>query len=240
MNCNLEEFTEEQERCIKRAMNSYPQTEVLVRQKCCGLEVTRRGIHTLKDLNWLNDDIINFYMQLICKRSIANTDSGSGSSQIKCYAFTTFFYPKLLKDGYNSLLRWTKNVDLFAHNLVLIPIHLGLHWTLVVIDFDCNEIRYYDSMNGNNNECLNALRNFLKDEYAHKNKKSGLQLDLDAWSCVHVKDVPQQMNGSDCGMFACKYAEFISRGKTFSLNQSNMTYYRRRMVLEIVSKKLMQ
>ena len=28
------------------------------------------------------------------------------------------------------------------------------------------------------------------------------------------------MNGSDCGMFACKYAEFASRGKNvFNFNQ---------------------
>ena len=230
MNCDLEDFSDEQERCIKSAMNPHPQTEVLA--SGFGLEITRRDIQTLKGLNWLNDEIINFYMNLICERSTANT------GMIKCYAFSTFFYPKLLKDGYNSLRRWTKKVDLFAHNLVLIPIHLGLHWTLAVIDFDCNEIRYYDSMNGNNSECLKALRNYLKDEYA--DKKSGLQLDLGAWNCVHIKDVPQQMNGSDCGMFACKYAEFLSRGKAISFNQSHMAYYRRRMVLEIVSKKLMQ
>ena len=27
-----------------------------------------------------------------------------------------------------------------------------------VIDFNCREIRYYDSMNGNNGECLKALK----------------------------------------------------------------------------------
>lgn len=34
------------------------------------------------------------------------------------------------------------------------------------------------------------------------------------------------MNGSDCGMFACKYAEFASRGKTvFNFNQVNNPKY---------------
>lgn len=61
-------------------------------------------------------------------------------------------------------------------------------------------------------------RIYLKEE--HADKKSTAQLDLSTWNCIHVKDVPQQMNGSDCGMFTCKYAEYASRGKTvFSFNQ---------------------
>jgi sentrin-specific protease 1 len=82
---------------------------------------------------------------------------------------------------------------------------------------DCKEIRYYDSMNGHNVECLRSLRNYLRDE--HQDKKSS-QIDLSQWNFIHVSDVPQQMNGSDCGMFTCKYAEFISRGKNaFAFNQ---------------------
>jgi sentrin-specific protease 1 len=78
----------------------------------------------------------------------------------------------------------------------------------------------------------------LKDE--HADKKGGAQFDLSNWNCIHVKDVPQQMNGSDCGMFACKFAEYLSRGKlTFSFNQTHMPYFRRRMILEILNKKLM-
>ena len=41
----------------------------------------------------------------------------------------------------------------------------------------------------------------LKDE--HQDKK-GSQYDTTDFQTVIVKDIPQQMNGSDCGMFACK------------------------------------
>lgn len=144
------EFTDEQEAQIRNALVSTPYEEVLING--FGAGITRKDIQTLKGLNWLNDEIINFYMNLLCERSQQNTDVP------KCYAFTTFFYPKLIKDGYNSLRRWTRKVDIFSYDLILIPIHLGLHWTLSVIDFSCQEIRYYDSMNGNNNECLRSLR----------------------------------------------------------------------------------
>ena len=82
-----------------------------------------------------------------------------------------------------------------------------------------------------------TLCNYIKSEYTDKNPK---QFELGAMERLHVKDVPQQMNASDCGVFACKYADFLSRGKAFSFSQSHMAYYRRRMVLEIVSQKLMQ
>lgn len=226
------ELDDEQELLIRNAFNSHPQDEVLI--NAFGISITRKDVQTLRGLNWLNDEVINFYMNLITERSLQNP---TYNSDLKCYTFSTFFYSKLLKDGYASLKRWTRKVDIFSHNLILIPVHLGLHWTLAVIDFNCKEIRYYDSMNGNNNDCLRALKNYLKDE--HQDKKSTYPLDLTNWNCIHVKNVPQQMNGSDCGMFACKYAEYISRGKTvFNFNQSHMPYFRKRMVWEIVNKTL--
>ena len=48
----------------------------------------------------------------------------------------------------------------------------------------------------------------------HEDKKNGEKLDLKEWNCLYVKNLPQQTNGNDCGVFACKYAEWISRGKT--------------------------
>ena len=47
------------------------------------------------------------------------------------------------------------------------------------------------------------------------------------------------MNGSDCGMFTCKFAEYISRRARFTFNQKDMPYFRRRMVYEIVKNSLM-
>ena len=40
----------------------------------------------------------------------------------------------LLISGFSLLKRWTKKVDLFAHDLILIPVHLGMHWCLAVVN----------------------------------------------------------------------------------------------------------
>lgn len=47
------------------------------------------------------------------------------------------------------------------------------------------------------------------------------------------------MNGSDCGMFTCKFAEYLSRRAKFTFGQSDMPYFRRRMVYEISKNDLL-
>ena len=43
-----------------------------------------------------------------------------------------------------------------------------MHWCLAVIDLANKEIRYYDSMGGNNQKCLNALKTYLVEEHMGK------------------------------------------------------------------------
>ena len=47
---------------------------------------------------------------------------GANGQYQKVYAFNTFFYPKLTDTGYSSVSRWTKKVDIFAHDLIIIPV----------------------------------------------------------------------------------------------------------------------
>lgn len=46
--------------------------------------------------------------------------------------FNTFFYPKLRKSGYCAVRRWTKKMDIFSKDILLVPVHLGVHWCLSV------------------------------------------------------------------------------------------------------------
>lgn len=224
----LPELSPEMEAVVEKALRPTPADEVLARG--FRLLVTRKDMETLAGLNWLNDEVINFYMNLLMERG--RTEPGLPS----VYAFNTFFYPKLLASGHGALKRWTRKVDIFAHDLVLVPVHLGMHWCLAVIDFRHSKIQYYDSMGGSNAECLETLREYLQEESLDKR---GRKMDLSGWVLEPVKDIPQQMNGSDCGMFALKYAEYITRDAKIAFDQMHMPYFRRRMVYEILTKKLL-
>ncbi|XP_015782962.1 sentrin-specific protease 2 [Tetranychus urticae] len=197
-----------------------------------GVEVRVKDLETLKGTCWLNDEIINFYFQLIQKRSTNNRDNGS----LKVYCFNTFFYKRLTEGGHKALRRWTKKVDLFSYDLILIPVHLEVHWTLAAISMRDSTIKYYDSMAGNNRECLQFLLKYLEDEL--KDKKQQV-LDASKWTCTIVKGIPQQENGSDCGVFTCKYAERLSLDKPFDFSQKNIPYIRQKMIYEISQKELL-
>lgn len=125
------ELTDEHHNLLQKAFRGDP-NEVLARK--FNLNITRRDLKTLGGLNWLNDEVINFYMNLIIER-------GKDSKWPNTYAFNTFFYSKLVKDGPQSLRRWTKKVDLFSYDLICVPVHLGVHWCMAIIDFRDESIR---------------------------------------------------------------------------------------------------
>uniref|UniRef100_A0A8C6Y0X1 SUMO specific peptidase 1 n=1 Tax=Naja naja TaxID=35670 RepID=A0A8C6Y0X1_NAJNA len=141
-------ITEEMEKEIKNVLRSGNQDEVL--SEAFRLTITRKDIQTLKHLNWLNDEIINFYMNMLMERS-----KQKGFPTV--HAFNTFFFTKLKTAGYPAVKRWTKKVDIFSVDILLVPIHLGVHWCLAVTDFRKKNITYYDSMGGSNSEACKIL-----------------------------------------------------------------------------------
>lgn len=194
-----------------------------------GLMVKRRDLKTLTGLNWLNDEVINFYMNLLIER-------GKEENYPNVYAMNTFFYPKLLSGGHASLKRWTRKIDIFAQDIVVVPIHLGIHWCMATINFQSKSVNYYDSMGSENHKCLSALRQYLEDEHLDKKKS---RIDLNDWVFECAKNIPQQMNGSDCGVFSCMFAEFASTNRGFSFTQKDMPYFRNKMMYEIITMKLL-
>lgn len=214
---------------IKNALVPNPPNECLV--ESFGLRITRKDIHTLYGLNWLNDEVINFYMNLLIARG-----NGSNDKYPRVHAMNTFFYPKLINGGHASLKRWTRKIDVFAQDILVVPIHLGIHWCMSIVDFRDKSIRYFDSMGGSNPKCLAALRQYLEDESMDKKKKP---FDTNDWKLISMKNIPQQMNGSDCGVFSCMFAEFLSADKKVTFTQQDMPYFRNKMVYEILKAKLL-
>ncbi|XP_049738901.1 sentrin-specific protease 1 isoform X1 [Elephas maximus indicus] len=223
------EITEEMEKEIKNVFRNGNQDEVL--SEAFRLTITRKDIQTLNHLNWLNDEIINFYMNMLMERS---KEKGLPS----VHAFNTFFFTKLKTAGYQAVKRWTKKVDVFSVDILLVPIHLGVHWCLAVVDFRKKNITYYDSMGGINNEACKILLQYLKQESFDKKREV---FDTNGWQLFSKKsqEIPQQMNGSDCGMFACKYADCITKDRPINFTQQHMPYFRKRMVWEILHRKLL-
>ncbi|EPQ02846.1 Sentrin-specific protease 2 [Myotis brandtii] len=175
--------------------------------------------------------VINFYMNLLVER---NKKQGYPV----LHAFSTFFYPKLKSGGYQAVKRWTKGVNLFEQELILVPIHRKVHWSLVVIDLRKRCLKYLDSMGQKGNRICEILLQYLQDE---SKTKRNVDLNLLEWTHYSMKphEIPQQLNGSDCGMFTCKYADYMSRDKPITFTQHQMPLFRKKMVWEILHQQLL-
>ena len=80
------------------------------------------------------------------------------------------------------------------------------------------------------------FRNYIVDEM--KDKKNQ-EMSIDEWQHIHHQEIPTQENQSDCGVFACQFAEYGSRRAPHDFTQQQMPYFRKRMVWEIYCKRLM-
>ncbi|XP_034944425.1 sentrin-specific protease 1-like [Chelonus insularis] len=183
-----------------------------------------RDLKTLYPPTWLNDQIINVYFEMIAER---------GAPSI--YACNTFFFQQLVRGGYTSVKSWTKKVRIFSMRMMMVPIHLGAHWCLAVVNFEDQSIIYYDSQYGKNDPCLQALLDYLCEEHLAVEKKP---LDRTLWTLHHAKGIPRQFNGYDCGVFVCAYAEHISRGEPLNFSAKDMYNIRGQILDEIISNVL--
>mgnify|MGYP002878063133 CR=1 FL=1 len=198
------------------------------------VKIKKWDLHSTIGLNWLNDEVINFYRELLLERENASPQN--------IYIHNTFFMTKLLQGGYdhNNVKKWLKrkNVDLFSLRLLLIPMNLnGGHWTLATIDVPNGTITYYDSMGGSEDEALENLKRYVADEHlAHKKKPLPEEYKI---RIVNTgRNVPQQNNCSDCGVFMCQFMNYLATNDAFNFGQRDMPHLRLKMVLEILNKRL--
>eukprot|EP00069_Balaena_mysticetus_P003229 bmy_16569T0 len=157
------------EKEISNALGHGPQDEIL--SSAFKLRITRGDIQTLKNYHWLNDEVINFYMNLLVER---NKKQGYPA----LYAFSTFFYPKLKSGGYQAVKRWTKGVNLFEQELILVPIHRK------VIDLRKKCLKYLDSMGQKGHRICEILLQYLQDE---SKTKRNIDLNVLEWTHYSMK-----------------------------------------------------
>jgi len=203
------------------------------------LEVKGKNARTLAPRAWLDDEIINFYMEMI------NDRAKKTESSLKVWACNTFFFTTYTTQGYNKVRRWTKRqkIDVFSLDYMIIPVHLQVHWTCCVIDMQTREITFYDSMRPGRNsnhgdDYCRSMLEYLKEE--HKDKKGSVLPNIEDFKISTSNDNPQQNNGSDCGVFTCCMAENVSKtGKLpFNFSCKEMEDIRKKMIVEIKNQRI--
>ena len=207
-------------------------------------------LRTLAQGKWLNDEVINCYLELV---------ADSCGAVARCLAMTTFFYTALTEHGYDykRVQKWTRGPDgtstLSSYEYVLIPVHRVCHWTLAVADVRKRSITYYDSLGRNEGgkQVCEHLSHWLLDEEDEgrgggersegegEGEEEKEKKEENPWKIVFPRGIPLQKNGSDCGVFVCKYAECVAFGVPFNFTQKDMPRIRDAMTYELVAKALL-
>eukprot|EP00200_Dunaliella_tertiolecta_P009027 CAMPEP_0202371118 /NCGR_PEP_ID=MMETSP1127-20130417/2592_1 /ASSEMBLY_ACC=CAM_ASM_000462 /TAXON_ID=3047 /ORGANISM="Dunaliella tertiolecta, Strain CCMP1320" /LENGTH=710 /DNA_ID=CAMNT_0048967269 /DNA_START=106 /DNA_END=2238 /DNA_ORIENTATION=- len=227
--------------------------EQLAYHEQSSIPLTRKKLRCLRDGDWLNDEVINVAMALLQERDTAARQRGS--SFPKCHFFNSFFLNKLFKDEhaykYANVRRWTlpKRLEKYGQasscllecDRLVVPVHCGqTHWACALIDLQQRQLHYFDSLRGSHNGVLDHLAQWIVDEAKDKLGEQGLQQWGDAlsWPKLEPQDVPVQNNGSDCGVFAIKFAECAGTGRAFDFSCHHMPRIRRALAHRVLQLRI--
>lgn len=191
--------------------------------------ITRQDLATLADGVWLNDEVINRHIELLCSCSQQSAQRG------EILALNSFFMPKLLGSGAAAVHRWVQRVDLFAAYLLLIPVHhAGCHWCLLAVWPRQLRICFFDPLAMTNGmQYMKATRRFLVAEaIARQRPIARGSFEMEA------RLAAVQQNGHDCGVLVCEMARALIRDHMpASVPSEYAAYLRRRILVELMTQE---
>lgn len=175
------------------------------------VRLTVTDLDTLDLRQYVNDNIINFYLRFLTYRRDFSD---------RVHVFSSFFYSTLVGPmtlNYDRVQSWTKKIDLFAKECLLVPIIQNMHWRLAVIAFPglvfCSDpqsprrpyIIVFDSYSEGYDPAVGwAMLQYLKLEWESRHGPlDTADLNLPELPVTH----PMQDNESDCGLFVLEFAE---------------------------------
>ncbi|XP_047161008.1 probable ubiquitin-like-specific protease 2A isoform X6 [Vigna umbellata] len=193
------------------------------------VSISKRDVELLQPQTFINDTIIDFYIKYL--KNKLPTDE-----QDRFHFFNSFFFRKLADldkdpasacDGraaFQRVRKWTRKVNLFEKDYILIPINYSLHWSLIAIchpgevtcyqDEEMNEsskipcILHMDSLQGTHKGLKNIFQSYLCEEWKERH---GNVVDDVSSKFLHMRfislELPQQDNLYDCGLFLLHYVE---------------------------------
>jgi len=103
----LSPLSQEEEDLIDK-MFDLPSNKIVGSHKGHCIEVRVKDLNTLEHGQWLNDEVMNFYMALLQDRNIKRCNENADN--IRVLLMNTFFFTKLSSNSYNykAVKRWTK------------------------------------------------------------------------------------------------------------------------------------
>ena len=194
-------------------------------------------VDCLRPNTWLNDGVVNWYMQLLYR--------SSQNLQSKMYPLSSYTYELMRSEhqknelnNYKKFLRYAKGIVFSECNYVIFPIHKPGHWCLVVAYPRKLKLAYYDPMGLQDNYskmCLEILEGYLRARGQAIEAETRLNAD---WTRLFVgpntfpECIPKQGDDHSCGLFACALADVLCAGGpgpsgNWGFSQADMGMFRK-------------
>lgn len=142
------------------------------------------------------------------------------------YVYDTYFFDKLYRCELQEYVTWGKRINLNNKTKLFFPILTkNRHWVLIYVDLKLFTIGYYDSLIHRYkralleqivNEYISKIYYYIYCKYIEFRQK---------WK-IFFRNCPQQKNLYDCGVFICKYVEYLSMDRRFDFTQEDMNKFR--------------
>ena len=214
--------------------------------------ITLSQFKCLQPERWLNDAVVNGYIELLQKRD--NELVSQNPNRQPTLFINSWLMAKTKNQpgqNYQFIKRFTKNHDIFTKKAIPIVIHIPGHWLLASIFIQAKCIQYYNSINNSDMMAIRILDQLFKwialesTEGLKRQQSNALPIELnrDEWTLEQIR-VPQQQNGYDCGVFTLALAEYIMdnddkmQNDQFEYSQQDMPQYRERIALSLYKGKL--
>jgi Ulp1 protease family, C-terminal catalytic domain len=175
--------------------------------------IALKSLKTLKPKTWLNDSVLDLYFQW-CRTKCEGKVEFLPSQFMQCLLG--------FSDGKKDLYKYDvaskhfsfqfdhksdghKIRGIFEEETVVVAINKNnSHWTCAVIFPQQKCIRYYDSFHNSGRRYVNAIYQFLQDEW--KRRELGRTLVTSGRWYLHYETpttYPKQVGSWDCGVFVC-------------------------------------
>jgi len=227
--------------------------------------LTFNDIGKLKPGNSLSDNLLDFYL------SYLYWEKWDESLRKRVHIFNTFFFKKWIAckqrkgegtlgfnlSRYSVVRKWTRNVDIFTMDFLVIPVIYNLHWSLAIV---CSPgaileksmkpkccILGFDSSTEFHDSHFVEIKAYLDMAWSERAKNSLrlLPFSVDKQCLCISKETPSQANGADSGLFVLHNCEKFFDGERFpgrvpsgkSWYPASDISHKRKQVLQIISTK---
>ncbi|CAG9790408.1 unnamed protein product [Diatraea saccharalis] len=201
--------------------NNYPENFPNIRNNVNKYVIEPNDFFTLHKHKWLSDNIINGFASIYANKAVKENKNIMFVDTLS----TSGILHRNVSRGFN---KWLVDNEFAKYNIWLLPFNLNaMHWVLVVVDFERQNIVLIDSAhNCLQHDEITAILEWLTSTHKYQNTNKD-------WKFYAPKDIPNQRDGYSCGVHVCLWIYVICTGIPLSFDEIDARKARARIATHL-------